>query len=72
MACAELVIHVVKHLLVREEVALLAWLVDIYEMVGNNNIVVHVFAQIFSCTNIHAALELARIGADDVRSHFVC
>ena len=72
MACAELVIHVVEHLLVREEVALFAWLVDIYEVVGDSNIVVYVFAQIFSSTNIHTLVELARIGADNVRSHFVC
>ena len=68
MPCAELFINLIEHLLVLKEVALLAWLKYVYEVVSYWLPVVHVFAQIFSCPNTHAAIELARIGADDLAS----
>ena len=56
-----------KIMLVAEYVVFLSGLTDIYQMVWDHLPVDEVVGKVFSCTNIHRAIDLTGITADDFR-----
>ena len=59
-------------MLVTEYIVLFTRLADIDQMIGHKMTVDMVVGEIFPCPDIHAPIDLTRVGADDLRLQTVC